>query len=776
MADQKVDIETLMRSEESDEINVKGLFEVLDRYKKSIIFITLLFTLIASIQAYLAVDVYQSQALIKIPAEKYKGSLDDFMTLALGQEGTNIEDELIVLETHNIATKALGSLNIGTRYYAKSNLKQIELYKDSPFLVIENDPNPKAYSLTFKLEPIDERSFRLSIEQPLNQKIKDYLLDILPFVKPDDTGISYNKIHEFDTKIEAPWFAFTVQKIKEFRYKDYSFTITPNASMGGFIGSRLTASGYIKKGNIISLTFVDSVPLRAMEVLDAVTKSYLEETENIKMEGSKKKLFSIDLQLETVSGMLENSAKMLQAYKMNNTITNLDVETSTTILKLSEIERDRYNIKVRYETLKEALGYIESNKEISGIGIDGGESGGNTYQYLVNAIQEAAAEHKASAINNKSNHPKVLMSKVKLDSLKKSLHDMIIASLANLEKREAALDSVIASYQKSLQGIPKKEQKLEHLKRNFMINENIYTYLLKKKAETVISESSEVSGTRAVENASLPSSSNNPDRKMMIMKGLLMGLVLGLMSAFVRNLLDIRVKNIYTIEKLTKLSIYGMIPSKSDMHTYNESMRTLWTNLEFSCKKDTARLITFTSSVSGEGKSTIVAHLGDIIAQSNKRVVIVDFDMRQATLHEIFQLSNKAGTSTLLSQINNIDEVLQDTHNEKLKVITSGPKPPNPTALIMSDYVQVFLNELKRRFDYILLDSSPVGLVSDAKKLMHLSDVTLIVVRIEYTTKEQLKQIDRSVKSLQNNVGLVVNDIKTKNSNKYSAYYQDGYQ
>ncbi len=774
MAEQKVDIEALIKGDESEEIDIRGIFEFLHRYRRTITLITLLFTLIASVYAYLSPSVYQSQTLIKIPAEKYKGSLDDFMTLALGQEGSNIEDELIVLETHNIVQKALGSLNIGTRYYAISKFKQIELYKDSPFLVIENESNPKAYGLTFRLEPVDDRSFRLKIEQPWNESIKDFFLDFIPFVEPGGTNVYYDKIHSYNSLIETPWFSFTIQKIKEFRYQCYSFTITPNDSMSGFIRSRLSASGYVKKGNIISLTYNDNVPLRAMEVLDAVAKAYLEETSNIKSEGSKKKLYNIDLQLETVSGMLENSSKLLQEYKISNTIANLSTETNTMIQKLSEIEKENYKVKVRIDTLNEALSFIRENKNVSAIAIEGVGSEDSSYQFLINQIQQSAAEYKALSVDNRPNHPKAVAARVKLDSLKRSLENMIKTSLVSLKKQKESLDGVIESYRATLQNIPRKEQKLEQLKRNFMINENIYSYLLKKKAETVISESSAVSGTRILENASLPASSIKPNRKGIILKGLLLGFLVGIVMAVIMSLFDNRIKTIYDLEKLTKLAIYGTIPhqgSTGDTSVYDEAMRTLWTNIEFASHTKRSKLIVFTSSLPGEGKSMSVSRLGEIIAQSNKSVVIVDFDMRRASLHEIFKLPNKSGTSALLSRIDDIEGVLQDTHVEKLKVITAGARPPNPTALIMSDHTEELLNQLKKRFDYVLLDTPPAGLVSDAKKLMHMADLSLIVVRMEHSSKDFFKKIDRSVRPMQEKTGIVVNDMQIKSGRKYNDYY-----
>ena len=233
--------------------------------------------------------------------------------------------------------------------------------------------------------------------------------------------------------------------------------------------------------------------------------------------------------------------------------------------------------------------------------------------------------------------------------------------------------------------------------------------------------------------------------------------------------MDDIIKYASDIDKLTSIPLYGTITSLTPktQSYYRESIRSLWTNIEFFKERDRSKLITFTSSVSGEGKTETISQLAEIIVQSDKSVILLDMDMRRPALHSRYKLSNSVGVSTLLGGKDSLDDVIQSTSYNRLKIITSGPKPPNPTGLIMANSLEPILTNLLRKYDYVLLDSPPVGLVSDALRLMHLSDISLIVLRAKYSKKDFVKNINRIIKDDRINPGIVLNDVVIPNSYGY---------
>ncbi len=761
---------------DTDEINIKEIFSVLLHYKKSIFLIVTITTLYAFTLAYFSPNIYQTQTMIKITPEDYSNNPSDFIAMAMGKEGSNIQDELVIFNTQDIALKALKNLNLGTRYYVTKYFKTHELYKDSPFIVSSEFIAPKAKGVLFHLIPINEKKFRLLIEPSFKTKIINTLYNYITPIHEKNRPLYYNKIHQFGQRINAPWFTITVQKTHNLDDLKYSFTVSQNNDMSGLILGGVTTSANNEFGNIITLNFQDNVPLRAKEILDAVVNTYIEENLKSKSEAAEKKLYFIDQQLNAIDEVLKDSSEKLQKYKASNIIVNLGNEAELATKKLSDIESQFYEINMQIDIMNNILQYMNTHNNIRGIYIDAISNTNSSINHIIEEMKKIDVLRMSMLVKHTESHPMIIQSSKKLDSLKKSLKESILGSLRTLKEKRIAIQGLIEKYKSTLEQLPAQEQKLGQLTRSFVINENIYSYLLKKRAETAIVKASTVPGARVIEKANIPGGAIKPKRSLFIFIGFILGLILGIFLAFIREFFNNTVKTIEDIEKLTDIPIYGVIPhrdSPKSIFHYREAIQTLWTNLEFLQKKGKSKLITFTSSVSKEGKTLTIYQLGNIIAENHKSVIIIDLDMRKSKLHEKFKLPNTIGMSTLLAQKNTLVEVIQDTKYDNLKVITSGVIPPNPTGLIMSDILESILNELMEEYNYILIDSPPIGLVADAMKIMRLSDITLIVFKENYSKKDFIKNINRLTKDSNINPGIILND--TKMGKNYGYGYGYGY-
>lgn len=262
---------------------------------------------------------------------------------------------------------------------------------------------------------------------------------------------------------------------------------------------------------------------------------------------------------------------------------------------------------------------------------------------------------------------------------------------------------------------------------------------------------------------------------------MILGVIVGLAYAFIREFFNNTIKNTEEIERFSSIPIYGVIPFNKNNKTSNifsEAFRSIRTNLQFLPQNQASRIICVTSSVSGEGKTTISAKLGEIISQTNKKVVILDLDLRKASVHKEFDLPNNIGISNYLTGQNSLYDVTKKTSNDKLDVITTGTLPPNPSELILTDNMKNMLEELKNLYDYIIIDTPPVGLVTDALILMNFADITFTVVRANYTRKEFIRNLDRLAKEhSHNHVGMILNgvDIGEKYGYGYGVSYGYGY-
>jgi capsular exopolysaccharide synthesis family protein len=277
-----------------------------------------------------------------------------------------------------------------------------------------------------------------------------------------------------------------------------------------------------------------------------------------------------------------------------------------------------------------------------------------------------------------------------------------------------------------------------------------------------------------IEKATPPSVPTSPKRNVIILIGAVIGFVIALLQAFIRDMLDTTVHTPAQVEELTSLPIYGKLPYKTEKYAgiYREAMRTLWINLSFIAPKRHAKIITLTSDLSKEGKTFTSVNLAHTIAHTtDKKVLLIDMDMRKPSLHEFFKdIPTDKGISTLLSETSTPEEtIVTITDTPNLHIIPGGPKAPNPTKLIMSPTFERLIRTLSERFDYIVIDTSPIGLVADALKIMKHSDITLFIVRMELSKKEYLKRLETLKSQNDYELGIVLNGI----TQKYSYYYND---
>ena len=757
-----------------DEIDIKEIGQTLLRYKWSILFITLLCALGAGFYAYFSPNIYKASTTMKISSETARtlaGS--DFMSAALGGEALELDDEFALIHSRFLAKKALEDLDIGTRYFTKRKYKKIELYKESPFVVSAELLEPEFYGREIGLKPLGPESFELFIKPSWKERLKYKIFSYfkLPMQKP----LEYEEVHRYGEKISTPWFILTVQKVYDPTDEEYSFSITPNERMYGFIQSGIDAGPLSNFGSIVSVSFRDSVPQRAKEVVDAIVNAYNEEKIRLKSESANKTLNFIDSQLKAIHETLQKSATKLQSFKATHVIMSVEAKASTTAAKLSELEAKLYEVNTRINILENLLSYVESGKDINGIDMSSAQIVGPVISGLIQKLQTAVSMRNTLLIDYTELHPDVVKITEQISHLKTMLKESIKSALTGFKSRKSELVKRVKEYKKALHALPQEEQQLTQLTRDFMVNEKIYSFLLQKRAETAIVEASKVSEVQVLDPALVPGSPVAPKRKKILLIGLLLGLVLGVLQAFVRKMMDNTIKTVEEVEKMTSLPIYGVIPylgSKKMKSAYHESLRVIRTNLEFLANSGRSKLVTITSSIPQEGKTTTTAELAKIIAKGEKRVIVLDLDMRRSKLHDLFKLPNKEGMSTLLAGKVSLKEVIQHTQETNLHVITSGPTPPNPSELLMSDAFKRIIKTLMSEYDYVLLDSPPIGLVTDAMIVMRMSDISLILLRAEYSRRDFLKNINHFVEEHDLKAGIILNGVK---ASARSAAYGFGY-
>ena len=768
---------------ESDEIDLSEVFSVIKRFKYSILLIAFTTTIFATVFAYFSPNIYSSNTTVFIKSER--GSPSDFMSMALGEQSNNVDNELEIIKSNYIISKALENLNLGTRYYTKHNLRTQELYQNSPFLVTTKSISKKATETLFRLNPVDDKSFELTLMPSFKSTIIYKIKSLLSTVSEEKKPIEYKKVFNYGEDILTPWFNINVQKLYTLENPSYSFTIMPNNEMGAFIKDSLSVSTLSKLATIINLSFQDNVPQRAIDILDAITSAYLKEELSYKKMSSEKTLEFLDTQIAGIYKNLKASATNLEQYKTDNQVLNLTGKASLSAEKLADLQTQLYELNIKENVFRNIATYIKENKDISGISL--GSSSANdkagvdsSINAIILKIQENTLLRNSLLIDYTELHPDVLKVTKNLQSLKRSLSKAIHSTLRNIANSKKTLNRTIEKHTNAINELPQQEREITELQRDFAANEHIYSFLQEKRAETAIVQSSTVSETRVIDSASQPEKPIKPKRALIVIVGLILGMIIGISLAFLRNYLDDTIKTVEDIEKHTDIPLYGAVPlfdpKSNHNQPYEEALRVIRTNLEFLYESNKSKLVTITSSIPTEGKTTLTTEVAKIIAKSHKTVIVLDLDMRRARAHEKYNLSNQKGMSTFLANKHSLMEVIQQTELENLSVITAGPTPPNPSELIMTKRMTKLIEVLMEKYDYVLLDTPPIGLVTDAMMLMKISDLNIFVMRANYSKKDFIKNINRFVEEHKlNNPGMVLNGVQLTKNSGYGYGYGYGY-
>ncbi|WP_201353799.1 GumC family protein [Hydrogenimonas urashimensis] len=754
----------------ASETDLKEFFTIIRRYRYLIVSITLVSIVLAVIYSYFAPKMYKTSSLIEINTEGSR-SQPDILSLATGASGSSIENEIEIIQSRKIILDALQNLNIGTRYYTVKNFKTKELYKNSPFVVNADMLTENAKRSTFQLYPVSEESFKLVIKPSLKEKIINFVMSYFKLGSKNEEPIVYEKVHKYGEQIETPWFSIVVQKIFQPKNEKYFFSIRPNEEMKDYIVNNLKVNSISPKATMVTVSFEDRVGMRAKDILDAVINAYINETLKLKTESEEKKLKFIDSQLASISKTLQASASRLQQYKATHVVTSVGEKATLTAEKLSELQSQLYEIDMRLGVFQNILQFVKTHEDIKGIDIDLAQQLSPTINALILKIQEANELRSSLLTEYTELHPDVVRVTKKLRSLRISLLAALKSAIRSLQDRKQRLLGIINENEQKLKQLPEQERQLARLTRSFMVNEKIYSYLLQKRAETAIAASSTLPRARVVDEPYVPKKPFKPIVQLIVLIGGILGFMLSMAIALIRYRMDDTIKSSKELEKLTHLPLYGAIPflsGRKNLSTFHEALRVVRTNLEFLQNTGKSKLVTITSTIPKEGKTTISTELAKIIAKSGKRVIIVDLDMRQSKVHKMFNLPNKEGLSTLLAGKNTLKEVIQKTNEDNLYVITSGPKPPDPSELLMSDAFKKLIEKLLSEYDYVLLDSPPIGLVTDAMIAMRMSDINLVVVRAEYSKREFVKNINHFAKEHEIKVGIIINALKV--SSKKGAY------
>lgn len=719
------------------------LFKKVVPYKWSIILITLLAIVWAKYQLYFITSTYESYAVIKVKSDHNQFKTNDLLRDSLNNNShVGIKQEILSLKTFKSNKETLEKVNFTVQYFKKTDYKMIELYDKSPIALELNNEVSKSLLHTKIEVRLKGKGFTLKTQRSAE-----------------------SEIYPFDEEIESRYFTGTISKKGSFSSIIYIVLNGDSRQIyENIVKKRLKVSQIDKGANLIRIAFQDTIPERANNYVNTLVQAYIKQSLQAKDNTNRKILSFLDLQLETIKKKLEKSENKLEEYKTINSVAP-SVKSKDSFDKLSSIDLELSEITLKEKLAKNLIIFINNNRNLDPIAPTLLEFNDQATIRLIDTLEEMQQKEDVMTLDFTDEYPELKNLRKSMRRIKrkillnvKSLKSTLITKRTNLEQQKK-------KYENILKNLPKKEKKLIHFKRDYEVNSKMYTYLLEKKSENELIKVASVPNYEIIDQAYTPTRPVKPKRLMFLIVSTIIGFIFAIFIALLRSFLITKGTTHKDIKLITKLPIYGTIPLyKNAMFStikLKEAYHQLATNLQFSKQEHHGSIVLISSNSQGEGKTTTVVNLAGVFQNLEYKTVVLDLNMRTPSLHDHFGIEQQySGISTYLSQRDNIGNILFSTNYQNLDIIPAGPIPPNPSELILSNRLVQLFEILKKKYDYIIIDTADYTSALETLYLMQFSTMNLIVLREKMSKKESIPELEKIIqeKNLQN-IGLVLKSI-----------------
>jgi capsular exopolysaccharide synthesis family protein len=746
---------------EEKEFSLNDYIRRLIRYWYLFPIFLFLFLTAAFFYLQISPPIYSTKTSILIKEEKsLTGSQGDILTEMSSQFGGNktVENEMEIFKSQSLIEQVVKELSLDVTYTTKDGLRTVDLYSTAPIKIKPEVITDFGYEEPLVVHMVDSTHFKFNDEEQL---------------------------FTFNQRFNNSWGAFVVTKGENSEFRDVTVSFTEVKNLAENILKRISVQQPNVKSTVLEITYEDANVQRSKDVLNKLLDVYVQSSLNDKNSEASNTLKFIENRLGLITGELGDVEKDVESYKTNQGITDISAESQLFLENIKENDSKLNEVNTKISILESVDNYISNAGE--------GAVAPATYMIddpvlvsLLTKFNELELQRERYARTTSPNNPLLQTINTQLAGTRQSIRENVQNLKRGMAVTKRNLEGINTRFSAGLRSIPKKEREFVGIKRQQAIKEELYLYLLQKREETALAYASTVTDSRLID-APIPTFKPIKPKKALVWGGAFaLGIIIPLVLINLLFLLRNTVQSRDEIEKVTHSSILGEIgqmkatvngvPGEESIikmtsrSAVAEQFRALRTNLQY-LGDGSCRVIMFTSSIGGEGKSFISINLAASLAYSDKRVLLIGLDLRKPTLHERLMVPNKTGASNCLIGQGHYEDFIQSTGvHPKFDVLTSGPIPPNPSELLSNGRLPVMLAELRSQYDYILIDSPPYGLVTDSALIAEHVDATLYIVRFNYTVLDHLKRIGDLQRAKRfSNLSVIFNGVN------YGAGYGYGY-
>ena len=717
----------------------------------------------------------------------------------------NFENQVVLLKTESQILQTLDQLDFNVSYFMRKNVKGYnthnilkavntflfsksqngvqEFYLDNPFKVTLDPTQSQLVDVEFHIRRNEVGELRLIAEGE----------DLIAhnFVKNEDvdfvSSINLDEKIELGKVIVGQNFGFTIESVDpdfdELLYEnDFFFIIRNNKRMVPEFED-IQVSYAAKGASIAHMSTTGTCFGKSKAFLDKLMEVWIQNGLDQKNLIANNTISFIDQQLYGLGDTLGRMGAKLQRFRTSNKVVMPTVQVEAGYTRLQEIDAQALKLQMQASFFERLKGYLNKREDynnlISPASVGLEYSVLNEYITQLAKVRSALFQYKGK---EKLNNP--ILEKLEREeaTILANLYENINSQQEYISHQQTVLANQKIKISRQQNLLPGKEQQFMNIKRNFDLNNNLYTLLLEKRVEAQIQKASNLPDNEIIEQAYFEDIIA-PKTNRIFQMSVLLGLILPALFIFLKEFFNNEVQSKEDIEEITSIPIVGNIAlskKEGDVLTQKfprapitEAFRALRTRLDYFKNGSDKQVILVTSSTGGEGKTFCAVNMAGIFALAGRKTIVLGFDLRKPKLGQNIGLSEEIGITSYLIGNNTLDEVINSTKYKNLDCIVSGPVPPNPAELVDSKATRALFTELEKRYDCIVIDTSPVGIVTDALLLAPYANTNIFVVRHQYTHKQFLEENLKMLSEANiKNMGLIMNGIK---SQKYGYGYNYGH-
>ena len=705
--------------------------------------------------------------------DKARELMEGMVSRRFQRQGPDIANQVRILKSRDLVAKAVADLDHSITHFIVGRVRSLPVGGLSG---VEIDASPEQFSssalgVDFDLNVLDKTRYALAVS------LQD--------------GRVYSGEHLFGETVQNGDFTLTIRKSKEGRgsieqaiEQGQRFQIRNTSQIINHYRSQLSVTS-VGQTSILKMQVNDILPDRAIEFLDALSNRYLEYSTSAREEINQKTDGFIAVQLLQIESNIDSLHNIIDQQRQNANVYDLTRGEQAYFAELIQLETTREELRLNLRSLEALESYLSRGAENTSI---------PPSTFLTN--DAVAAEQVGQLYDLQLQRTQMLLDVTpssfqikRLDSListtRLSLFDYIGSTNVALDKEDNELSSRIKSIEGKLYRLPKSEREVLAIERRLAISDKFYGYLLEQRAANLIARAAITANASIIE-AARSMGIIGPDKPKTIRNYTLFGLALAVAIAALRLLLFERLESVNELREATSLPVSGGVPhfeeisdkeyvivaSKNPRHPTTEAFRGLRTNLQYLLNKDGQNTILVSSMHPGEGKTFTATNLAALLAQAGKRTLLIDFDLHKPRVHKAFNLERGVGLSGYLIGKMPWMMATQQTDIPNLDVLTSGPIPPNASELVLSDRTDEMMMEARKAYDYVIIDTPPIMLITDAVVLMKHVDRTMLVTNVKRANVRGMRHLeDLLAQNSLDHVSLVLNGILPTRWRYYASKY-----